>query len=75
MNVDDSIKHPLRGSLIIPSESGSRTEQASETGNPELAQGRATAAKKGEQSEERRQNIPEPTAKKENKKRPPGEQN
>ena len=34
----------------IPRESRSRTEQASETGNPELAQGRATAAKKGKQS-------------------------
>ena len=52
---------------IIPSECGSITEQASETGNPELVQGRATAAKKGEQSVERRQNRPEPTAKKEKK--------
>ena len=52
---------------IIPSECGSRTEQSSETGSPELAQRRATAAKKGEQSVERRQNRPEPMAKKEKK--------
>ena len=39
----------------IPRECGSRTEQARETGNLELAQGTATAAKEGEQCEERRQ--------------------
>ena len=43
-----------------PKESRSRREQGSETRNPELAQGRAIAANKGEQSVE--DNIPEPTA-------------
>ena len=52
----------------IPSESRSRTEQASETRNLGLAQGQATTAKKVEQSVY--DNIPEPTAKKEKNKKP-----
>ena len=56
------------------SECGRSTEQAiRETLNPELAQGRATAAKKGQQREERRHNRPEQTAK--NRKQTPGEWN
>ena len=68
---EDTEAKTQKAMKIIPSECGSRTEQARrETGNPEIAQGRATAAKKGQQRGERRHNRPEQTAKKEKKNKP-----
>ena len=73
---EDTEAKTQKATKTIPKECGSRTEQAKrETGNPEFVQGRATAAKKGQQRVERRHNRLELTAKKRKEKTNPGELN